>query len=363
MLEIPTFREIRIQAQQDLNTEADGALRAALINAIAYALAGIVYLFFKTLQFLSRQLFLDQAEEKFALLWASIFGVDPTPATAATGEVQITGTIGSTWLGGEVLRRADGVEYTIDAPGEMTGIEEATVTVTAVEAGEDGNCDVDTDLVFVSPPAGIDAEAIVVDEDGLSGGFEVETPAAVQARALEQIRAPRRGGSEADYVIWAKQVSGVGAAYARGSFLGIGTVLVVIAQEWDPTEPGDTPVPSDELIAAVEEHFESLKPAGLHGVFVQPPTLTELDPYIALTTDTAEIRAAVERSLALALARVEPGNTAYYDDLVEAINRASGEEHHRLYVDDGSGNYGVHDTVVGYTHLLVPGTITWTEPP
>jgi hypothetical protein len=105
------------------------------------------------------------------------------------------------------------------------------------------------------------------------------------------------------------------------------------------------------------------KPAGLHGVFVQAPVLQNLDPYIVLTPDTAEIRNTVTRSLAIALADVEPGEIARYDDLVIAIDRAAGEEHHRLFVSDGGGGFGPYDTTVGDTSLLLPGTITWTEPP
>lgn len=363
MLSIPSLRQLRIQAQQDLSTEADGALRDALINSIAYALAGMGYLDLKTLQWLSRQLFVDTADDSYALLWASIFGVDPTAAVQSTGSVMITGTEGALISGGEVLVAEDGRQYTIDDPDTIGVTGQLTVAVTAVEAGEAGDLAEGEALTFVAPPTDVDADAVVVGEDGISGGFDAETPAAVKARTLAQIRAPRRGGSEEDYEVWAKEVGGVSQAFARGSYAGIGTVLVIITKAWDPTDSEDTPVPTEALIEDVEEHLESLKPAGLHLVSVQAPTLQELDPYIVLDPDTADIRSAVQRSLALALAEVEPGGTAYYDDLVDAINRAAGEEHHRLFVSDGGGNFGPYDTVVGYNHLIVPGTITWSEPP
>ena len=91
--------------------------------------------------------------------------------------------------------------------------------------------------------------------------------------------------------------------------------------------------------------------------------LQDLDPYIVLEPDTPAIRNSVKQSLALALAGVEPGSLAYYDDMVRAIDRAAGEQHHRLFVSDGLGGFGPFDTLVGTTSLLVPGTITWTEPP
>ena len=81
MLEIPTLRVLRLQAQQDMNTEVNGALGSALRTAIAFALAGLVYALMTALQFLSRQPFIDTADDAFSLLIASIYGVTPTPAT------------------------------------------------------------------------------------------------------------------------------------------------------------------------------------------------------------------------------------------------------------------------------------------
>ena len=51
--------------------------------------------------------------------------------------------------------------------------------------------------------------------------------------------------------------------------------------------------------------------------------------------------------------------------LDRAIDRAAGEEHHRLFVEDldNPGTYGPYDTAVGDTSLMTVGTVTWTEPP
>ena len=248
----------------------------------------------------------------------------------------------------------------------MAGVGEIDITVSASVAGEAGNTATATVLTFVAPPVGVDAAAIVLGtpgEDGLIDGFDAEDAVSVGERTLVKIQSVPRGGSETDYVVWATDVSGVANAWAFDAAYGIGTVLVIIAQEWDPTDPGDSPVPSAGLIATVEASLTTLKPAGLHGVFVQGPVLQDLDPFIVLDPDTTDIRTAVEQSLALALARVEPGGLARYDDLVIAINRAAGEQHHRLFVSDGLGGFGPYDTLVGATSLLIPGTVTWAEPP
>lgn len=363
MLEIQTLRILRLQAQQDLNSEVNGALGSRLRNAIAFALAGLVYLLLKSLQFLSRQIFIDTADDAFALLWASIYGVTPRPATKAAGPALFTGLFGTTFVGGEVLGRDDGTQYQIITPGVIAGGGEITLTVEALEVGLAGNTPAAETLTLAAPPAGSADTAVVI--DGIVDGFEVESVDSVVARTLEQIRAARRGGSEPDYVIWSKEVPGIANAYARGSFAGIGTALVIVAQEWDPAAPltaTNTPVPSPSLIADVEAALELRKPSGLHLVAVQPPVLQELGPFIVLDPDTPTIRANVARSLALQLATVEPGTLGRFDDQVVAINRAADEEHHRLFTFSGVTLFGSYDTAVGDNNLLIPGTITWTEP-
>jgi len=366
MFTIPTLKQLRQLANDDVETEINGTLGSRLRAAIAFALAAFGYMYLRILQWEARQMFVDLADSAFKLLWASIYGVTPNPATQATGTIRATGTPGSVIPALTILARDDGAEFLTQGVIVIPAASEVTITVSASVAGEDGNTLTGTELTFTSPPAGVDAAALVLGlpgEDGLADGFDAEDAESVGERTLVKIQSVPRGGSETDYVIWSTAVSGVAQAWAFDAAFGIGTVLVIIAQEWDPTDPLDTPVPSAVLISDVEASLDALKPAGLHGVFVQGPVLQDLDPFIVLTPDTLDIRNAVTQSLALALANVEPGGLAFYDDLVKAIDRAAGEEHHRLFVSDGLGGFGPYDTLVGATSLVVPGTITWTEPP
>jgi uncharacterized phage protein gp47/JayE len=366
MFSIPTLKQLRQLARDDVETEINGTLGSRLREAIAFALAAFGYMYLRILQWEARQMFVDIAEATFKLLWASIYGVTPNPATSATGLIRATGTPGSVIPALTVLTRDDGAEFLTQAVAVIGPTSEVDITVAASIAGEDGNTLTGTELTFTTPPVGVDADALVLGtpgEDGLTDGFDAEDAESVGERTLVKIQSVPRGGSETDYVIWSTDVSGVAQAWAFDAAFGIGTVLVIIAQEWDPTDPLDTPVPSPALISTVETSLTALKPAGLHGVFVQGPVLQDLDPYIVLNPDTPDIRNAVLQSLALALAEVEPGGIAYYDDLVKAIDRAAGEQHHRLFVSDGLGGFGPYDTTVGATSMLVPGTPTWAEPP
>jgi len=369
VLEIPSLRILRLQAQQDVETDINGSLGSRIRQSIAFALAGFGFLFLSSLQYLSRNFFLDTADDTFALLWASIYGITAKPATQASGFTKATGAMGSTFAGGELLVRDDGAEFFVDgAQGPISASSELDILVTAVEAGVDGNTLVGVTLTFGTgeAPAGVDDPTTVI-ASGIVDGFDVESVESIRARALTEIRAARRGGSEDDYEIWSTSVSGIASAWATDGWAGIGTVLVIVAQEWDPgagISVSNTPIPTPTLIADVEAVLNVNKQAGLHGVFVQPPVTQDLDPYIFLDPDTAEIRTAVERSLGLALADVDPGGIAYYDDLVTAINRAEGEVHHNLYTtNDGGFTWGPFDTPVGDTNLAIPGAVVWTVPP
>jgi uncharacterized phage protein gp47/JayE len=368
MFQVPTLKQLRQLARDDLEVEINGTLGSRLREALAFALAAFGFMYLRILQWQARQMFVDLADAAFKLLWGGIYGLNPNPATTATGPARATGVDGTVIPALQLVTRDDGAEFLVQAPAVIGAVTsgEVNVTLSASEAGTAGNTLTGTELTFVSPPVGLDATAIVLGtfgEDGIADGFDAEDADSVGERTLVKIQSVPRGGSETDYVVWSTDVSGVAQAWAFDAAFGIGTVLVVIAQEWDPTDPGDSPVPSPALIATVEASLTALKPAGLHGVFVQGPVLQDLDPYIVLTPDTVDIRNAVTQSLALALAAVEPGGLAYYDDLVKAIDRAAGEQHHRLFVADGLGGYGPYDTLVGATSLLVPGTPTWAEPP
>lgn len=361
MLEIPTLRQLATQAEEDLRVEADGRIRPAIQAALAWALAGLAYLYLLALRFLSRNLFLDTADEAYALQHASIDGVEPLPAIPSKGSAQATGTNGSIVTAGTLLERADGARYSVDTEATVVA-GEVVLSLTAVIAGVAGDLEAGQALTFVSTPVGLDAETTVM-APGIIGGADVETPAETQARALARRRARRRGGSEDDYEVWAREASvDVANAWATGSYQGIGTVLVIVAQDWDPTIDGETPVPTPALISTVASYIDLRKPAGLWLVTVQGPTLYSLDPEILLSPDTPAIRTAVEKALARHLATVEPGGLVYYDDLVDAINRAIGEDHHLLRVPAKiSLVLGVNNVQLDAGELAVPGTIDWGD--
>lgn len=359
-LEIPTLTQLHDQAEQDLQVEADRRLQPALQTALAWALAGLLALLYRALRYFSRQVFVDTADDEWALLHASVYGVTALPAVTADGQLLATGTDGTIIPAGTVWEYSStGVEYESTADAVIDG-GEAIVNVEALEPGELGNLTTTGVMLSLTASiAGVDDEAALV-SPGLTGGAEAETPAELKQRVLFKIRSPRRGGSEQDYEDWARDASSaVAGAWATSAWMGIGTVLVIIAKGWDPTDPTDSPIPSPALLAEVSAYIDERKPAGLWLVTVDGPTLRSINPRILLDDDTPELRVAVTNAVARHLATVEPGGVVYYDDLVTAINRAAGETHHLLSIPNDALVLGVNNVQLDDGELAVPGTIDW----
>ncbi|WP_309119212.1 baseplate J/gp47 family protein [Paenibacillus sp.] len=91
--------------------------------------------------------------------------------------------------------------------------------------------------------------------DVLTPGDDVETDDSLRQRLLQHIRNPSASGNAADYLRWAMEVSGVGAAQVYPLWAGAGTVKVVIADV--NKQPGGA-----ELIADVASHIGNVRPIG-----------------------------------------------------------------------------------------------------
>ena len=71
----------------------------------------------------------------------------------------------------------------------------------------------------------------VTNENPIRGGTDEEDDDTYRERILEKLRSAEVSfvGCDADYVRWAKEVSGVGSAVVEAEWKGPGTVKVVVA--------------------------------------------------------------------------------------------------------------------------------------
>lgn len=345
----PTLSTLIDNAERDFDARIDGAdtrLRRSVLSVLARVLAGAVHGLYGYLDFNARQALPDTAQDEFLERHASIWGVGRLAATSATGSVDLTGTDGSVVPVGVVLQRADGAEFTVDAAVTITaGV--ATVAVTASTAGAAGETVAATTLDFQSPVPGVDATGTVA-TGGLTGGADRESDAKLQARLLARIQQPPHGGSESDYIAWAKEIAGVTRVWVLPDHLGAGTVGVAFTRDDD----AGGPIPDAAEVQAVQDHIDVERPVTAD-VTVFAPVAQALNFTISVTPDTPAIRAAIEAELAdLILREAEVAGTLLLTHIAEAISTAAGENDHTLTVPAA-------DVTVAAGQLTTMGVVTW----
>lgn len=349
----PTLAELITRVRGDLRgrLEISGPiLRRAMVDVLAPVWAGAVHTLYGVLEFLARQLFADTSERDQLLRQAALYGITPTPAEFATGDVTATGTDGSPILAGAILRFDAVTSYRVTT-GQVIASGTATLPVVAVLAGAAGNLPEDTALTFESPIAGVNSTATVA-AGGITGGEDEEGTEEVRDRYLLRLREPPEGGADQDYEGWALAVPGVTRAWVFPVELGLGTVVVRFVRD------GDVSIfPDAGEVAAVQAALESERPITAVVTAVAPTDLAVAFT-IHLVPDTADTRVAVEAELVDLLSRVaEPGDgagrgTVLLSQIRTAIGIAEGVTDYTLTVPAA-------DVVPAVGQLATTGTITW----
>lgn len=310
----PTLAEIVASVQADFVSRLNltgAVLRRSMIYVLSRVIAGATHMLHGHLEFLGRQLFPDISEDAYLVRQASVFGISKTPATYATGTVEITGTNTTVVPAGTILQRSDGAQYETDADATIAS-GTATAAVTALVAGADGTLIVDVVLQFESPVSGADSTATVL--SSVADGNDEETTEALRARFLERLANPAHGGTEADYIAWAKEVSGVTRAWVTPLELGPGTVVVRFARDNDAS-----PIPDSGEVTAVQTKLDDEAPAHAT-VTAHAPTDAPVAFTITIVPDTVANRAAVEAELEDLILRVgAPGETLLLSEVRTAI--------------------------------------------
>lgn len=346
--ERPTLPALIDRAIADIESAlpgADARLRRSNLNVLARMHAGASHGLYGYLAWLARQVLPDTAEAEYLERHASIWGVQRQTPAAATGTATATGASGVVIPAGTRYKRADDAEFVTTAEATIAG-GAATLSLAASLAGQDGNTAAGSTLNIESPIAGLNAAA-TVDADGLSGGADSETDAALRARLLARIRKPPQGGAQSDYVAWALEVPGVTRAWCYPGELGAGTVTVRFVRDDDVSL-----IPDAGEVTAVQDHIDALRPVTA-AVTVVAPVAVPLDYQIELTPDTAAVRAAVEAELRDLLRReAEPGAAILLSHIREAISIAAGETDHNLVAPAA-------DVAHATGQMATFGAITW----
>jgi len=310
------------------------------ITPTAKVIAGAVFEVFGFAGYIAKMIFVSTAPDLETLkLHANEYGMTLLPAEPARGVLRLTSTGDLTVAAGAVFARTDGVQYVSSAGASRIGAGDIDVPVTAVVDGAAGNVPDGAGVTIVSGVTG-DATALV--HGDIVGGADVEDKESFRTRILFRKRYPPHGGAASDYVMWAREVSGVTRVFVERLWAGAGTVRVFVLMDRLYSDG----VPGTDDIARVREHIEAMRPAGAI-VTVAAPSAVSIDVVIdGFEPDTVEAREQAKASLReafLRLGRVAGGDTAVggmpflatpfsfsRSWIWQAVANASGEERHSI---------------------------------
>ena len=311
-----------------------------------------------------RQYFVDTAEEEFVNRHASIWGIAPRPATTAIGALDIEGTPGTALPAGLDFSGFDGTIYRSTAAGAIGVNGGASIPVTALTAGPDGNLEPGIRLSTVLPFPAI--TRIAVAPPGIAGGAAEETSAELALSVRAHIRQRPHGGAGFDYPFWLARDYAVRAVAVVPEWIGRGSVGVVVAMIDGDFGRAPTQAELDAMAVTLGRpgKAEGLRPVTAYVVTV-PAAVRAMPLTLRLRPDTVATRAAVTEAYTRFVAtigdeeddqnagpigaRIEPSRIS------EAISAASGEYAHDLISPAAP-------FTLDRTEYPVPGAIVFAAP-
>ena len=344
----PTLTEIVTRGEGDLSSRlATGPLlENSSLKVLARSVAGGHHLTHGHLAYVASQVIWDTAEAEYLERWVDIWGFSRLAATFAQGQVEFTGTEGTAIPLGTKVKRADGLEFAADAGGVILA-GAVSIACTATAAGVAWNSVAATPLSLSSPIAGIDPAA-TVGPIGLGAGADEEGDAGLLTRFLVERRQPPTGGSNTDYVGWARDIAGVTRAWCLPEHQGAGTVGIPFMVDGNVD-----PFPDAAAVAAVQAHIDQERPVTAKNSLAFAPFDNPMDVSLEILPNTPAVQASVTTALKeLILREAAPGGTLLVSKIREAISTAAGEQNHVLVTP-------TLDVTVAAGELTTLGTVTF----
>ena len=363
----PTLIELETRIRSDILTRVTpgtGALRYALLKIYAKVWAAATYLLWGAIEFLSKMAFPQTAintdQTSFLALIGNKWIGDKLQPTTAAGNVVFTGVDTTLVPSGTTVQDPDGKKYDTQANATITG-GSATAAVISQESGEAQNQAPGTGLTLVSPITDIDDDA-TVDADGLTGGTDLETDEDYRERIINRIQNPPMGGSENDYIRWAKEaLSTITRVWIYPDYTQPSEVGVFFVKDNDPLNI----IPTGGDLTTVDTYLNDpdRKP-----VIAKPksyaPTKGVTDFTIRIKPFRQDVQDQIEASLqAMILRDSEPGGRLLISKIREAISVSTGEEDHVIDGIDINSNPQDPEADLIYSggEIAVYGTTVFSE--
>lgn len=332
----PTLTDLRAQNQSYIETQLSGVgklLRFSNMRVLSDVVSGMAHLHYGYLDYIALQATPATATDEYLAAWGALKSVYRKSASAAIcAQVTLTGAVGSVVPAGLVLVRSDSYQYTLDSLVTIGPDGKGAGSVTAVlidptqdvtGGGASGNTQAGTRLTLESPPLGIDSIAIM--NVSATGGSDIESESSFRERILFAYQNISNGGSEADFIKWARAVPGVTRAWCVRRIVGAGTVGVYVMT--DTSNVNDDGFPSGTDGISSKEAWGTTKATGTQGVVAD--YIYDLQPVTALVFVCSPIKKKVDFEL--------EGLKEASDDLKEKIRKAINSVFFEVDKLDGSG--------------------------
>ena len=335
-VERPTLDAIIARHVNDIdstNPDLLAKITQSPMNVFARAGAGLAHGLYGYADSLFAQSLPIKAKGAYLDRWGELLGVLRKQATKARPVGRfVTATSGSATTG-DTLRRGDGIIY--EVLGDVAVASPYTdVPLIAVDAGSGGSVS-DGAALTISPALDAIDTAVVVQGD--ADGEDLETDEAYRVRILARLQAPPQGGSEADYIAWARAVAGVGDAWVIESTAPHVDVRIVTNDILD-LEAGV------QLIADVQAYLETKRQVTAIVVVASAAVFTQNVQISGLNPNTQAMEDAITESLTnfySSPAIRSPGVSVYETALIAAIQNTVGVVTFTLDTPSGTQSYGL----------------------
>lgn len=312
------YEQIRADYLRDLQNQSPAAhTHAGSDNyARATALAALAEGQYQHQEWILRQVFADTADAAYLERHCAMYRIWRKTPAAAAGQIRINGAPDTDLPAGLIAQAGEAV-YQTAAAARTDHSGQATVDCRCLATGAAGNRPDNTPAKLQSPPAGIEADAVLV---SMAGGTDNESDGALLERLLARLRQPPAGGNAYDYYRWAMAVPGVEAAFVYPLRRGLGTVDVAIL-----TAGG---LPSPEVVRKVQQYIDERRPVTAKNVQVMAPQRVALN--ISARVAPADgytlpaIKEAAARALSAYFAGIRPGDTVYKSHIEALISDTPG---------------------------------------
>ena len=336
----PTLSEIisRIEddAQARLSTDE---LRRSDLGVFIRVIAGASHAMYNAIAYGRNQLFSDTADTEYLERIAHVYALQRRQASRAEGKIQFVWSQSTAVPVGTIVQTSDGLQYVTTSSPTSDGI----CSVRALLAGSASNISSGITLTLPNP---VEYVTGALTYTVISGGADEETDTSLRERVLYRTQNPPKQGTSSDFIIWAKEVEGVGQVWCYPQEQGIGTVVLRIMDT-------DGNFASDTLCERVRTYINS-KVNAVCTTYVWTPIAQPVNLTLQISPDTTQTRASAEAAIRkLFLDESAPGGTIPLTHIHAALSAVANETDHVII--SPTANITATDS----RYLLTVGTITW----